>query len=99
MVRIRFIKQAKKLGFTLKEIGELLALREEPGATCSDIQRRAVGKLMNINSRIKELEKMRNVLDGLIQSCSQKKSIGECPILNVITGNKASGQQGMKQDD
>ena len=86
VLRLRFIKQAKKLGFTLKEIGELLALRDEPSATCSDLQQRAEIKLMDIESRIEELAKMRDVLDSLIKSCSQEKSIGECPILNVITG-------------
>jgi len=88
VLRLRFIKQAKKLGFTLKEIGELLALRNEPGATCGDLQQRAESKLKDIESRIEELTKMRDVLDSLIKSCSLEKSIGECPILNVITGDE-----------
>ncbi len=88
VIRICFIKQAKKLGFTLKEISELLSLRDDSRVTCGDLKQRAEGKLKDINSRIEELEKIRDVLDGLIQSCSQEKSIGECPILNVITGEK-----------
>ena len=88
VVRIRFIKQAKKLGFTLREINELLTPRDEPGAACSDLRQRAEIKLMDINRRIEELARMRDVLNSLINSCSQEKSIGECPILNVITGEE-----------
>jgi MerR family mercuric resistance operon transcriptional regulator len=82
--RIRFIKHAKMLGFSLKEIGELLTLQSAPNATCADIQTRAEVKLGDINRRIEELVKMREVLTGLVKSCSRNMTTGECPILSVM---------------
>jgi len=82
--RILFIRHAKVLGFSLKEIGELLTLQSDPDATCGDIQTRAEEKLRNINNRIEELEKMRDVLTGLVESCSKNRPIGECPTLSVV---------------
>ena len=83
---IRFIRRAKKLGFTLKEIGELRDLRCVPGVTCDDIRQRAQIKLADIRARIEELEKMSRILSELTESCSFDKGIGECPILNMIDG-------------
>ncbi|NOX26336.1 MAG: MerR family DNA-binding protein [Deltaproteobacteria bacterium] len=91
VLRILLIKRAKVLGFTLKEIGELLALRNEAGTTCKDIERRARTKLADINHKIEELTKMRDILSELTESCSPEKSIGECPILNIITGEEKNG--------
>ena len=88
VIRIQFIIQAKKLGFTLKEIGELLMLQRKTGSSCGDFQRQAESKLIDVNCRIEELERMRVVLDNLIQSCSLGKSTEECPILNVMKGEK-----------
>ncbi len=89
VLRIRFIKQAKELGFILKEIGELLVLRNEPKATCDDLRQRAEIKLIDINNRMEKLAKIRDILNNLIKSCSLEKSIGECPVLNAITGEEA----------
>lgn len=88
VVRIQFIKQAKRLGFTLKEIGELLMLQKRAGSSCADFQSRAKIKLTDVNSRIEDLERIRDILDNLIQSCSLSKSTEECPILNVMKGEK-----------
>ncbi len=87
--RIRFIRRAKKLGFTLKEISELLMLQKSAGVCCSDFQRRAESKRNDIVKRIEELEKMRDVLDTLIKSCSLEKSTEKCPILDVMQGEDA----------
>jgi len=86
VVRIQFIKQAKRLGFTLKEIGELLMLQKSADISCGDFQRRAESKLVDVKNRIEELERIRDVLNSLIQSCSMEKSTEECPILNVMKG-------------
>src|SRR5436309_5094914 len=53
--RIRFVKRAQELGFSLREIKELLALRLEPGTSCADVRRRAEAKLSDIDRKISDL--------------------------------------------
>jgi len=83
--RLRFIRRAKELGFSLKEIKELLELHADPQATCGDIKQRAELKLADINKRIDDLEKMRVALQVLLASCSSNGTSIECPIMQAIT--------------
>ncbi len=85
--RLRFIRRAKELGFSLKEIRELLILQEDPGSTCGDIMERAEQKLADINQRIDDLTKMRNALKILTDACSSDATSAECPIMQAITGD------------
>lgn len=82
--RIRFIKRAKDLGFTLKEVGELLNLRAEPGASCADVKLRAGEKIADIDDRIRELVKMKNALVTLARVCNTNGPVTECPILEAM---------------
>src|SRR5437867_9097723 len=59
VARLRFIKRAKALGFTLKEIGELLALRLDPETSCAEIKDRAKAKIDDIQAKIRDLQRMR----------------------------------------
>ncbi|RUM48130.1 MAG: hypothetical protein DSY80_00115, partial [Desulfocapsa sp.] len=68
--RLRFIRRAKELGFSLKDIKELLEFRADTQATCGDVKERAEGKLVDINKSIGDLEKMREALQVLLVSCS-----------------------------
>src|SRR5947208_9758509 len=60
--RLRFIKRAKELGFSLREIKELMALRFDPATTCADVKRRAEAKITDIEIKIRHLERMRKAL-------------------------------------
>ena len=83
--RLLFIKRAKELGFTLKEIKELLNLKIESTATCGDVKHLAEHKLNDIVERIKDLMNIKNVLLKLINQCvCEEVSTEECPILEVI---------------
>ena len=83
--RLLFIKRAKELGFTLKEIKELLNLKIESTATCGDIKHLAEHKLTDIEERIKDLKNIKNVLIKLINQCvCEEVSTEDCPILEVI---------------
>lgn len=83
--RLLFIKRAKELGFTLKEIKELLNLKIESTATCGDVKHLAEHKLNDIEERIKDLMNIKNVLLKLINQCvCEEVSTEECPILEVI---------------
>ncbi len=82
--RIQFIKRAKALGFTLREIGELLSLRIDPETTCRDMQDRARIKIAEIDGRIKTLERIRRTLVQLTDACHGKASVSECPVLEAL---------------
>jgi MerR family copper efflux transcriptional regulator len=82
--RVRFIRRAKDLGFTLKEIGELLSLRVSPGTTCVDVRSMALGKIKNVAEKIAELQRIKGVLDRLAQACSGEGPTSECPILDML---------------
>lgn len=82
--RIRFIKRGKELGFTLKEIKELLSLRLDPATTCADVKSRAETKIADIEARIRGLAKMKKALVKLTEACSGGGTNGECPILEAL---------------
>src|SRR5215469_14163370 len=59
VTRLRFIRRAKELGFSLREIAELIALRLDPTKTCGDVRRRAKAKVADIEAKIRDLERMK----------------------------------------
>lgn len=82
--RVRFVKRAQELGFTLKEIEELLSLRASPRSRCADVRRRAQAKMDDIDGKIRALQGMRKALGKLIGECSGKGPVSECPILETL---------------
>ena len=82
--RIRFIKHAQELGFTLGEIIELLALRVEPTTACNDVKDQAKAKIADIAKKIKALQRMKRTLSGLVSACEKRTSTTECPILEAL---------------
>ncbi|MBW2460435.1 MAG: heavy metal-responsive transcriptional regulator [Deltaproteobacteria bacterium] len=80
--RIRFIRRAKDLGFSLKEIQELLSLRADPRSTCKQVRAQAEAKIADIDSRISTLRKMKRALSEVTAPCSGGDApAAECPIL------------------
>lgn len=82
--RVRFIRQAQELGFSLREIGELLNLRTEPTADCSKVQARAERKRAEVEQKIAGLETIRAALDTLIANCPGRGALKSCTILDAI---------------
>jgi MerR family copper efflux transcriptional regulator len=84
--RLKFIKRAKDLGFTLKEIKELLELQHDPHATKADIKKRTVKKIENIKQKVRDLSRILHALEHLAGTCDGKGPLSECPILEALTG-------------
>ena len=82
--RLRFIRRAQDLGFSLKEIRELLALRVSPRTTSAEIRKRAEAKIADIDGRIRSLESMNKTLRKLTKSCAGCGSASDCPILESL---------------
>jgi MerR family mercuric resistance operon transcriptional regulator len=86
--RIRFIKQAQELGFSLEEIGELLQLQD--GADRRSIRRIAADRLSQIEAKLKDLKRMQRVLKGLLTECEHTTASLPCPIIGTIRDHSIS---------
>ena len=84
VARLRFIKQAQRLGFTLREIKELLALKIDPDSKRAQVRERALTKIADIERRIKELKRMKKALAPLIEACDGQGKLEGCPSLDAI---------------
>ncbi|PTU30410.1 heavy metal-responsive transcriptional regulator [Stenotrophobium rhamnosiphilum] len=87
--RLRFIRRAKALGFSLPEIGELLAL-SAPRADVRKVKHAAQEKLKLLDEKIAELTRMRAGLQQLVKHCPGHGSADDCPILNALNENVGS---------
>ena len=84
VARLRFIKKAKSLGFTLNEIKELMFVRHDPHATKADIKDRTLAKIKDIEGKIADLTRIKAALEHLASSCDGHGSLDECPILEAL---------------
>jgi Zn(II)-responsive transcriptional regulator len=82
---LRFIKRAKELGFSLKEISELLSIEREPDATAADVKTLAEEKLADLEEKIRALLRMKRALRKVAESCSGRGPISNCSILRSLT--------------
>ncbi len=82
--RIRFIRHAQQLGFSLEEVSELLQLRVDPHTPCSEIKHRAEAKNDEIERRIDDLRHMQQALITLADTCTGEGPIAERPILDAL---------------
>lgn len=87
--RLRFIKRAQDLGFSLAEIRELLALRVSRRTDSAEIRKRAEAKINDIERKIRSLESMRNSLRKLTNACDGCGPISECPIIESLEGENS----------
>lgn len=80
--KIRFIRRAKEIGFSLREIRELLGFYFDTHTRCEDVRDRAKSKIADMEARIAALEKMKSALQALVDECGTQE--GECPILETL---------------
>ena len=84
VARLRFIKHAQELGFSLQEIQELLALRVRHSAACDVVERKTRQKIDVVQQRIRDLQRMRRTLERLAAACTARRPTDDCPILEVL---------------
>lgn len=87
--RLRFVRRAKALGFTLGEIRDLLALSDHRNQDMSDLKASASEKLAEVEARIQELTRMRDGLRTLVDACPGHGALAECPILQALAQERA----------
>lgn len=82
--RIKFIRQAQQIGFSLHEIQELLSLRADPAADCSAVRSQAVAKLEEVKRKIEQLREIGAALEALIAVCPGRGGLQACTILDTL---------------
>ena len=89
--RIQLIRRAQELGFSLKEIDELLSLRADPSTDCADVRARAEVKLADVREKIARLNTIQSALQDLIGACpGQGPAARRCSILEALTDAEES---------
>lgn len=88
--RIRFIRRGQELGFSLREIAELLSLRADPGADCGEVRTQAVSKREEVDRKIAQLQHIRSALDELIAACPGGGGLRACTIIDAMAGHRAA---------
>lgn len=89
VARLRFVRRAKALGFTLAEIRELLALSGRREDDMGGLKAAAAGKLADVEVKLSELTRIRDGLRTLVASCPGHGALEECPILNALAEENA----------
>jgi Hg(II)-responsive transcriptional regulator len=89
--RVRFVKRAQELGFSLSEVQDLLGLRETAGAKSVRVRRVAEAKLEEIDLKIRDLEAMKQSLTELLCACDGKTSVASCPIIASLSRSPIPG--------
>lgn len=90
--RLRFIRHAQEVGFSLDEIGELLALRRRRRGSCDAVRAKAGERLVAIERKLARLERMRAALVELVATCESGGADGDCPLLEALEREDRDGR-------
>jgi len=92
--RVRFIRQAQEIGFSLREISELLALRADPSADHGQVRTQAGLKLEEVNRKFQQRQSMQGAREVLMAACPGRGALRTCSIMDALT--KTQGQENLK---
>jgi MerR family copper efflux transcriptional regulator len=85
---VSFIKRAKELGFSLKEIKNLMSLRFTPGTTCSEVKNQTIEKIADIDRKVDDLLKIKGALTELVNVCPGQGPLSHCTIIEALESKK-----------
>jgi len=88
--RVFFIQRTKEVGFTLKEVKELLLLRQKPGTSCTEIKLLSLEKIAEVEKKMHDLERIRKALSRMVMRCSGSGDLSGCPILETLDFGETS---------
>ena len=86
VARVRFVKAAQRLGFSLEEIGSLLKL--DDGAHCDEARQLAEHKLRDVRSRLADLRRIERLLASLVHDCCASHGNVSCPLIGALQGRR-----------
>jgi MerR family mercuric resistance operon transcriptional regulator len=88
--RLVFLRRSRQLGFSIKEVRDLLNLANQPNRVCKDVTGLAATHVTNVKAKIRELNRLRRALEQLVRACPGTVCIADCGILEALTGAEAS---------
>jgi len=91
---VNFVKRAQELGFSLKEIRELLDLRGVPRRASKKVRQLVQEKIGEIEHKIRDLDAMRQALGDLLCACEDREPTADCPIIASLNGCPACDSGG-----
>ncbi|MHB0991582.1 MAG: Hg(II)-responsive transcriptional regulator [Burkholderiales bacterium] len=94
VARVRFVKMAQGLGFSLDEIAELLHL--EDGTHCNEASRMAERKLAQVREKLAHLQQMETTLSQLIRACHDQNHPDDCPLITTLHAETTDGAVGFR---
>jgi MerR family copper efflux transcriptional regulator len=86
--RLRFIRRAKSLGFSLVDIRELISLRLDTATDVGEVRWRAQAKIGEIEEKVVDLQRMRQALERLVESCVGGGALDGCPIIRALEADE-----------
>jgi Cu(I)-responsive transcriptional regulator len=89
VARLRFVRRAKALGFTLVQIRDLLALSGRREDDMGGLKAAATEKLADVENKLAELTRIREGLEALVASCPGHGALDKCPILNALAEDQS----------
>jgi MerR family mercuric resistance operon transcriptional regulator len=90
VARLRFVRRARELGFTLDEVRRLLALAEGGGRSCEEVEALAREHLARVREKIADLRRMEETLAHTADRCSA--GVASCPIIEALDGRNETGE-------
>jgi MerR family copper efflux transcriptional regulator len=90
--QLRFVRRAQNLGFTLDEIGDLLALWSDSTTPCAAVEQRATATLERIESKITDLRRISSALTKYVSACRDRSALEQCPLLEEL-GSATNGSR------
>lgn len=84
VTRVRFVKSAQRLGFSLEEVAELLKL--EDGSHCDEAREQAERKLADVRAKLTDLRRIEGALTGLVKRCCATSGDIRCPLIAALQG-------------
>lgn len=91
IARLHFIQKAKTMGFSLNEIGELLAIKRTAVNTCEQVRAEAEAKLVDIEKKISDLNRLKKAISILIRTCDESHDEHQCPLLDALERENCKG--------
>lgn len=90
LAQLAFVHEAKELGFTLREIRDLVTLRADPATDAAAVRGRATAKLAQVEKELARIERKRATLRDLLARCPGRGDLGRCPIVQALSVTTAT---------